>query len=73
MKLKKSSGKASGKSSRGNNPDTGQHVLPGVLYATGKRLGEKCSRNSHDFWKRGPKRPDFLRLLEESNAGPSRT
>src|SRR5262245_51759095 len=39
------------------------------LYAMGKRLREKVLRSSHAVWKPPHKRPDPVRLLEESNAG----
>jgi uncharacterized protein (DUF2252 family) len=35
----------------------------------GKSLRDKCPREMHAIWKAGRKRPDPLRLLEESNKG----
>ena len=35
----------------------------------GKSLRDTCPRASHAVWKAGRKRPDPLRLLEESNTG----
>ncbi len=39
------------------------------LYATGKRLREKCPLESHAIWRPARDRPDPLHLLEESNKG----
>jgi uncharacterized protein (DUF2252 family) len=39
------------------------------LYATGKKLREKCPRTSHAIWKPPANRTDPLRILEEDNQG----
>jgi len=39
------------------------------LYAIGKSLRERCSRQSHATWKPHGDRPDPLRLLEQSSKG----
>ena len=69
MKGKKSSGKASAKSSSRNKPGAAPRPSPAELYAMGKSLRDKCPRAAHAVWKAGPKRPDPMRLLEESNTG----
>src|SRR5215475_1527182 len=39
------------------------------LYAIGKKLREKCPRNSHAIWNPPRNRPDPLRVLEQDNKG----
>jgi uncharacterized protein (DUF2252 family) len=39
------------------------------LYEMGKKLREKCPRESHAIWRRPHSRPNPLHLLEESNKG----
>src|SRR5436189_799621 len=39
------------------------------LYEMGKKLREKCPRESHAIWRPARDRPDTLRLLEQSNKG----
>src|SRR5262245_58420237 len=39
------------------------------LYAEGKSLRDKCSRQSHAVWKAPRNRPDPVSLLEKSSKG----
>lgn len=64
-----SSSKVPKKTSSGKKSGSDPRPSPAELYALGKRLRDKCPRDSHAFWKAGGKRPDPLRLLEESNKG----
>jgi uncharacterized protein (DUF2252 family) len=68
MSLEKSAGKASRKPKAGDVAPA-PRPSPAELYAFGKALRDKCPRAAHAAWKPGPKRPDPLRLLEESNVG----
>ncbi|MET0217875.1 MAG: DUF2252 family protein, partial [Burkholderiales bacterium] len=69
VKVPKRSKKASRKSSTENKPTAAPRLSQAQLYAMGKRLREKCPRNSHAVWKAPHDRADPLRLLEESNKG----
>jgi uncharacterized protein (DUF2252 family) len=42
---------------------------PDELYKQGKKLREKCPRESHAAWKAPANRPDPIALLEESSKG----
>jgi uncharacterized protein (DUF2252 family) len=53
----------------GNKHSTKPLPSAAELYAMGKRLRDKCPRKWQAVWKAGHKRPDPLRLLEESNKG----
>ncbi len=39
------------------------------LYKQGKKLRDKCPRQSHAVWKPSPRRPDPVALLEQSSKG----
>jgi len=39
------------------------------LVTAGKKLRDRCPRESHAVWKAPHNRPDLIRLIEQANAG----
>lgn len=65
----KASGKPAREPASGDYEAAGDRPSRSDLYAMGKSLRDKCPRDSHAIWKAPAKRPDPLKLLEESYEG----